>query len=119
MRGSQTPSSIVAVVIPCFNEEKTVSAVIDDFRQSMPCADVHVCGNGSTDRTAEVAQAAGAIPLSETQRGKGNAVRRLFSDADADIYILVDGDDTYDASSAPDMADRLIRGSVEFQWFWP
>lgn len=100
------PASI-AVVIPCHNEAAAIGRVIADFRGALPSAQIHVCDNASTDETVEVAAAAGAIVHSEPQPGKGNAVRRLFSDIEADIYVLVDGDDTYDAACAPHMVDLL------------
>jgi len=98
----------VAVLIPCFNEERTVAKVVADFRAVLPAATLYVCDNGSTDRTGECARMAGAIVLSEPLRGKGNAVRRLFADVDADIFVLVDGDDTYDAATAPAMIGHLV-----------
>jgi glycosyltransferase involved in cell wall biosynthesis len=98
----------VAVLVPCFNEEAAVATVVADFRAALPQATIHVYDNNSTDRTAEVARAAGALVRRETHQGKGNVVRRMFSDVDADIYVLVDGDATYDAPSARAMMARLI-----------
>lgn len=98
----------VAVLIPCFNEEQTVAKVVGDFRAVLPDAVIYVCDNNSTDRTDECARKAGAIVLTEPLRGKGNAVRRLFADVDAEIFVLVDGDDTYDAAAAPAMIERLV-----------
>lgn len=95
----------VAVLIPCLNEESTVAKVVNDFRTALPAAAIYVYDNNSTDATAERAQRAGAIVRLEAQRGKGHVVRRMFADIDADIYLLVDGDDTYDASASP----RLVR----------
>jgi glycosyltransferase involved in cell wall biosynthesis len=97
----------IAVVIPCRNEAAAIDRVVTDFRAALPWADIHVCDNASTDATLEVAAAAGAIIHRETEPGKGNVVRRMFSDIEADIYVLVDGDDTYDARSAPKMVDML------------
>jgi glycosyltransferase involved in cell wall biosynthesis len=98
----------VAVLVPCFNEEAAVAKVVADFRAALPQAAIHVYDNNSTDRTAEVARAAGALVRRETHQGKGNVVRRMFSDVDADIYVLVDGDATYDAPSARAMIAGLI-----------
>jgi len=97
----------VAVLIPCHNEERAVGQVVRKFRSALPAADVYVYDNASTDRTAEVAADAGAVVRREHLKGKGNVVRRMFADVDADIYILADGDDTYDAASAPAMIAKL------------
>lgn len=93
----------VAILIPCLNEEVTIAKVVGDFRTAVPDADIFVCDNGSSDNTVSVAKAAGATVIRESMRGKGNAIRRLFGDVDADVYVMVDGDDTYDASRAPEM----------------
>ncbi len=98
----------VAVLIPCVDEETTIEGVVRAFRAQLPGADVYVYDNNSTDRTRELAQAAGAIVRVEPLQGKGHVVRRMFSDIDADVYLLVDGDDTYDAASAPAMIARLL-----------
>lgn len=98
----------IAVLIPCFNEATTVGTVVRDFKACLPTARIHVYDNNSTDNTNQLAREAGAIVRSEPLAGKGNVVRRMFSDVDADIYILVDGDATYDAESAPAMVSRLI-----------
>src|SRR3954465_1828906 len=98
----------VAVLVPCFNEEAAVATVVADFRKALPAAAIFVYDNNSKDRTAEVARAAGAIVRSERRQGKGHVVRRMFADVDADIYVLVDGDATYDAASAPRMIDALL-----------
>jgi glycosyltransferase involved in cell wall biosynthesis len=103
----------LAVLIPCFNEEASIAAVIADFRRALPEAAVYVYDNNSTDRTAEVARGAGALVRREMHQGKGNVVRRMFADVDADIYILVDGDATYDAPSAPVMVHRLIEERLD------
>ena len=102
------PSMRIAVLIPCFNEEAAVATVVGDFRRALPAAKIYVYDNNSSDRTVEVARAAGAEVRSERRQGKGNVVRRMFADVDADIYVLVDGDATYDAPSAPRMVDRLV-----------
>jgi glycosyltransferase involved in cell wall biosynthesis len=98
----------VAVLVPCFNEEAAIARVVGDFRKALPAAAVYVYDNNSTDRTAAVARDAGAVVRSETRQGKGNVVRRMFADIEADVYVLVDGDATYDAPSAPRMIERLV-----------
>jgi len=103
----------VAVLVPCLNEEAAIARVISDFRRSIPDALIFVYDNGSSDRTAEVAAGAGAIVRREPLKGKGNVVRRMFADVEADIYVLVDGDDTYDAASAPDLLKRLLADSLD------
>jgi glycosyltransferase involved in cell wall biosynthesis len=104
-----TPSSPrVAVLVPCFNEEAAVATVVADFRKALPSARIVVYDNNSSDRTAAVAREAGAEVRSERRQGKGHVVRRMFADVDADIYVLVDGDATYDAPSAPGMIDVLV-----------
>ena len=97
------PEPHVAILVPCLNEEVTIAKVINDFRAAVPHADIFVCDNGSTDNTVSVAKDAGATVIQETMRGKGNAIRHLFADIDADVYVMVDGDDTYDASRAPEL----------------
>ena len=94
--------------MPCFNEEAAIAQVVRDFRAALPQATIYVYDNNSTDRTVEVARAAGAVVRRELRQGKGNVVRRMFADIDADIYVLVDGDATYDAPSAPAMIARLV-----------
>ncbi|PYJ13942.1 MAG: glycosyl transferase, partial [Verrucomicrobia bacterium] len=91
-----TTAARIAVLIPCYNEEAAIAKVIRDFKVTLPSADVYVYDNNSNDKTAEVARAAGAIVRTELRRGKGNVIRRMFADIEADIYLLVDGDDTYD-----------------------
>lgn len=98
----------IALIVPCYNEEKTIAQVITDFRKQLPKAEIYVCDNNSSDNTAEVARNAGATVLLENRQGKGNAVRRLFSTVKADIYIMVDGDATYDAPSINDMIATAI-----------
>lgn len=97
----------IAVLIPCYNEEKTVEKVVRDFRTVLPEAVVYVYDNNSSDRTVELAEAAGAAVRHEYSQGKGNVLRRMFREIDAECYILVDGDDTYPADSAPEMC-RLV-----------
>jgi glycosyltransferase involved in cell wall biosynthesis len=103
----------IAVIVPCFNEEAAIEKVVRDFRTSLPTATVYVYDNNSSDKTAEVAAAAGAQVRKETRRGKGNVVRRMFADVEADIYIMVDGDDTYDASVAPKLVERLVDENLD------
>lgn len=98
----------IAVLIPCYNEEVAVPRVVRDFRRALPSARIYVYDNASTDRTAEVAAQAGAIVGHEPFPGKGNVMRRMFSDIEADIYVLVDGDDTYDAEAAPSLVRTLL-----------
>ncbi|MDI3304848.1 MAG: glycosyltransferase, partial [Burkholderia multivorans] len=93
----------IAVLIPCYNEEAAIASVIRDFRSALPDAQIYVYDNNSSDRTAEIARASGAIVRTETQQGKGRVVRRMFRDVEADFYLMVDGDDTYDASVAAQM----------------
>jgi glycosyltransferase involved in cell wall biosynthesis len=103
----------IAVLIPCFNEQSTVADVVNDFRRVLPAAIVYVYDNNSTDSTRELAANAGAIVRSESLQGKGNVVRRMFADVEADAYVLVDGDGTYDASAASAMVERLIGESLD------
>jgi glycosyltransferase involved in cell wall biosynthesis len=106
-------TSRIAVLVPCFNEEAAIATVISDFRKVLPAAEIFVYDNNSTDRTIEVACEAGANVRSERRQGKGHVVRRMFADIDADIYVLVDGDATYDAASAQSMIDRLISDRLD------
>jgi glycosyltransferase involved in cell wall biosynthesis len=109
-----TPSSMrIAVLVPCFNEEAAVGAVVADFRKALPSAEIFVYDNNSSDRTAAVARDAGAQVRSERRQGKGHVVRRMFADVDADIYVLVDGDATYDAASAPRMIETLLSDHLD------
>jgi glycosyltransferase involved in cell wall biosynthesis len=103
----------IAVLVPCFNEEAAITRVVRDFREALPQATIYVYDNNSTDRTAEVARAAGAQVRREAHQGKGNVVRRMFADVDADIYVLVDGDATYDAPSARAMVSRLVEDRLD------
>ena len=98
----------IAVLVPCMNEEVTIANVVRDFKKALPNCTVYVYDNNSTDRTAEVAAKAGAVIGYERRAGKGNVVRRMFTDIDADIYLMVDGDDTYDALQASALIDKLI-----------
>ena len=103
-----TSSPRIAVLVPCYNEEAAVATVVADFRKALPSADIYVYDNNSKDRTAAVAREAGAEVRSERGQGKGHVVRRMFADVDADVYVLVDGDATYDAPSAPRMIEKLL-----------
>lgn len=103
----------IAVVLPCYNEEHAIAQTIAGFRAALPHAEIYVYDNNSSDRTSEVAAAAGAIVRSETMRGKGNVVRRMFADVDADFYVMADGDATYDASAAPLMVERAHRDRLD------
>lgn len=103
----------IAVLIPCLNEAVAIRAVIDGFRRSLPEATIFVYDNASTDNTAEVARTSGAVVRVEPLRGKGNVIRRMFADVEADVYVLVDGDDTYDAASAPELVELLVSGSMD------
>jgi glycosyltransferase involved in cell wall biosynthesis len=109
-----TSSSLrIAVLVPCFNEEAAIAAVVGDFRKALPSAKVYVFDNNSTDRTVAVAGEAGAEVRRERKQGKGHVVRRMFADVDADVYVLVDGDATYDAPSAPRMIEKLVNEHLD------
>ena len=103
----------IAVLIPCYNEEKTVEKVVHDFQRVLPEATIYVYNNNSTDRTAELAKAAGAIVRNEYMQGKGNVIRRMFRDIDAQCYIMTDGDDTYPAENAREMVDLVLEKNVD------
>ncbi len=103
----------VAIVIPCLNESSTIAEVVEGFRSAVPGATIVVAANGSDDDTAAVAEAAGARVLTEPRSGKGYAMRRLFADVDADCYVMVDGDATYDPSSAPEMIAHVLDRGVD------
>lgn len=98
----------IAVLVPCYNEEAAIGTVVRDFHAALPEATVFVYDNNSRDRTVEVAREAGAVVRSERLQGKGNVVRRMFADIEADVYVMVDGDATYDAGSAPALIDALL-----------
>ncbi len=103
----------ICAVIPCYNEEITIGRVVSSFKARVLNITVYVCDNGSTDNTAQVAEAAGAIVLTEKRRGKANALRRLLSEADADIYVLCDGDMTYDIEATPVLIDTLKKERLD------
>jgi len=103
----------IAVLVPCFNEEAAIANVVGEFRKALPSALIYVYDNNSTDRTIAVAREAGASVRSERRQGKGHVVRRMFADIDADIYVLVDGDATYDAASVSKMIDMLVSDHLD------
>lgn len=103
----------VAVLIPCHNEAAAIAQVVQDFRRNLPSALIYVYDNGSTDDTSQIARESGAVVRAEPLIGKGNVVRRMFADIDADIYVIVDGDGTYDASAAPALVERLSRDGLD------
>ena len=103
----------VAVLVPCYNEEQAIAKVVADFRAALPAAMVYVYDNNSTDGTVAAARAAGAVVRRETHQGKGHVVRRMFNDVEADVYVLVDGDATYDAASAPAMIEKLLEERLD------
>jgi glycosyltransferase involved in cell wall biosynthesis len=107
----QQPS--IAVLLPCYNEEAAIGATIAGFRQALPSATVYVYDNNSRDRTREIAAEAGAIVRTERQQGKGHVVRRMFADIDADVYVMADGDLTYDPKAAPAMVDLLLADALD------
>lgn len=110
---SRSRSPNVAVVIPCYNEAAAIAAVVRDFREHLPDAQIVVFDNNSSDDTAAIARAAGARVVSVPLQGKGNVVRRMFADVDADVFVMVDGDATYDASIAPALIDRLLDDGLD------
>jgi glycosyltransferase involved in cell wall biosynthesis len=103
----------VAVLVPCHNEASAVAQVVREFRRNLPTALIYVYDNGSTDDTAQIARDCGAIVRAEPLIGKGNVVRRMFADVEADIYLMVDGDGTYDAAAAPGLVERLVRDGLD------
>lgn len=103
----------IAVILPCYNEEAAIAATVEGFRKALPEARIYVFDNNSTDRTVEVARAAGAIVRTERMQGKGHVVRRMFSDVEADIYVMADGDATYDASAAPELIRMMVEDRLD------
>ena len=103
----------IAVLIPCYNEEKTIEKVISDAKKALPEAVIYVYNNNSKDRTAEIAQKAGAVVRNEYMQGKGNVIRRMFREIDALVYVMVDGDDTYPMESAPEMVDLVLNHNAD------
>jgi glycosyltransferase involved in cell wall biosynthesis len=103
----------IAVLLPCYNEEAAIAATVAGFRAALPSATIYVYDNNSRDRTRELAKQAGAVVRTESQQGKGNVVRRMFADVDADVYVMADGDLTYDAKAAPAMVDLLLADQLD------
>ena len=103
----------IAVLIPCYNEEKTVEKVVQDARKVLPEAVIYVYNNNSSDRTAELAEKAGAVVRNEYMQGKGNVIRRMFREVDAQCYIMVDGDDTYPMEAAPEMVEKVLQHNAD------
>jgi glycosyltransferase involved in cell wall biosynthesis len=103
----------IAVLVPCYNEEAAIATVVKDFRAALPSATIYVYDNNSRDQTVARARDAGAVVRTEQRQGKGNVVRRMFADIEADIYVLVDGDDTYDAGASPRMITRMIADGAD------
>lgn len=104
----------IAILVPCYNEEKTIQKVIDDFRKELPNADIYVYNNNSTDKTLEIIQAIEGINIrNEYNQGKGNVVRRMFREVDADIYVMVDGDDTYPAEEVHKLILPILEGKAD------
>jgi len=103
----------IAVLVPCYNEEAAIATVVHDFRASLPAATIYVYDNNSKDETVARAREAGAVVRTEKRQGKGNVVRRMFADIEADVYVLVDGDDTYDAAAAPALIAKLVEDGFD------
>jgi glycosyltransferase involved in cell wall biosynthesis len=103
----------VAVLIPCYNEATTIAQVVEGFRKALPGSKLYVFDNNSQDDTAKVARAAGAVVRSVSYQGKGNVIRRMFADIEADVYVMVDGDDTYEAADAPMLVNRLLAEGLD------
>lgn len=103
----------IAVLIPCYNESKTIEKVIKDYKKALPEADIYVYDNNSKDHTDEIARKAGAIVKYEYKQGKGNVIRSMFRDIDADCYLMIDGDDTYPAEHAREMCDYILNGQAD------
>lgn len=109
----QPGKASIAVLIPCYNEAATIAKVIDDFRRELPSSSIYVYDNNSSDDTARIARECGAIVRKEPRQGKGNVVRQMIRDVDADIYLIVDGDDTYPAEAAQQLIEPLIAGEAD------
>jgi glycosyltransferase involved in cell wall biosynthesis len=112
--GAPLERASIAVLVPCYNEAMTITDVVASFRAALPSAKIYVYDNNSTDGTAEIARQAGAIVRRELRQGKGNVVRRMFADVEADLYVLVDGDGTYDAAAAPNLIRMLLEDQLDF-----
>ncbi len=103
----------IAVLIPCYNEEKTIEKVVREAKAALPEAVIYVYNNNSKDRTAEIAEAAGAVVRNEYMQGKGNVIRRMFREIDAECYVMVDGDDTYPMEAAPEMVEKVLKYNAD------
>ena len=103
----------IAILIPCYNEEKTIKKVVEDYKRELPEADIYVYDNNSTDKTSQIATEAGAIVRYEYKQGKGNVIRAMFREIDADAYLMIDGDDTYPAENAKEMCDLILEGKAD------
>lgn len=112
-KGGVEPMEKIAVLIPCYNEEKTIKKVVRDWKKELPEATIYVYNNNSTDRTAEIAKEAGAVVRDEYQQGKGNVIRRMFCEIDAQCYVMIDGDDTYPAEFGREMVDKVLERKVD------
>lgn len=108
-----TKDQKIAILIPCYNEAKTIEKVVKDYRKAIPMADIYVYDNNSTDGTDKIARKAGAIVRYEYRQGKGNVIRTMFRDIDADCYLMIDGDDTYPAESAVEMCELVLSGRAD------
>ena len=106
-------NSKIAVLIPCYNESKTIEKVVKDYKKALPDADIYVYDNNSSDDTDKIAKKAGAIVKYEYRQGKGNVIRTMFRDIDADCYLMIDGDDTYPAENAREMCDLVLEGKAD------
>ena len=103
----------IAVLIPCYNESKTIEKVVKDYKKALPGADIYVYDNNSIDETDKIAKKAGAIVKYEYKQGKGNVIRSMFRQIDADCYLMIDGDDTYPAEFAKEMCDLILDGKAD------
>ena len=103
----------IAVLIPCYNEEKTIEKVVKDYKEALKDANIYVYDNNSTDKTGELAKKAGAIVIKEPRQGKGNVIRAMFRDIDADCYLMIDGDDTYPSENAKEMCDLVLNDGMD------
>ena len=112
-KGGVEPMEKIAVLIPCYNEEKTIKKVVRDWKKELPEATIYVYNNNSTDRTAEIAKESGAVVRDEYQQGKGNVIRRMFREIDAQCYVMIDGDDTYPAEFGREMVDKVLERKVD------
>lgn len=112
-KGGVEPMEKIAVLIPCYNEEKTIKKVVRDWKKELPEATIYVYNNNSTDRTAEITKEAGAVVRDEYQQGKGNVIRRMFREIDAQCYVMIDGDDTYPAEFGREMVDKVLERKVD------